>query len=175
MNCPCCSEPLTALRADDAVVHGCASCRGLWLDNALCRALVGNSLPDAVRDLIHTVSPVAPPDTSATASGYREPARVDPSTSTERLCPVCRAELDAYVTNPERYGIRVRLDVCAAHGSWFDRGEAWALLQAISLKRMSLDLDLEVMRLNRSWDMSTDAMASFGPMPGTIRFGTGFR
>jgi Zn-finger nucleic acid-binding protein len=132
LRCPCCAVDLRPGDVPDVAIHGCARCGGHWLDNRACQLVISGELGDEATQLLRSGQ------ASAAPGGYREPAA-----PTERACPVCEAALDNYQTSQEQHGVRVVLDVCGAHGTWFDRGEAWTLLQAASLERLALDVEIQ--------------------------------
>ena len=114
MTCPRCVQPLFEGAADDIVLHGCGACGGIWLDNAASTRIAdGVSSPEvkALADRAARRALPANPDT--------RPAGIP--------CPVCRAPL-ARVRAPRG---AIALDVCAAHGTWFDRYELTGLMYAV--------------------------------------------
>lgn len=139
--CPRCESPLTVCPIPDGGMGWCERCYGIWLDNQACQALIGERLSDAGREKVLWVTQKktdqAPPN---------EAAQDGPIP-----CPVCHGYLNAFVTDQAQHGARVALDVCPSHGTWFDHGEAWALLQALSLKHAELDIDLENDAQDRAW------------------------
>lgn len=102
MNCPRCVRPLRTVRVSSIDVNGCGACGGVWLDNRASAYVVSVLDRDVVRvaDLAAQAASVPFPDES------RAPA-----------CPTCGATLVR--ASPEG----IALDVCAAHGTWFDRDE----------------------------------------------------
>lgn len=115
----------------------CVDCQGMWLDQRACETLVNEELSNAERDFIRIDArrAVAAP----VQGGYRDAAR-QPGDS-GMACPVCREAVVTYVTSEARHGVRVKLDVCAGHGTWFDRGECRSLLMAVELKRLNLQFE----------------------------------
>jgi len=100
----------------------CAHCGGLWLDNRGCQLLVTGHLSELAQQTIRAVDATAPRAGGPRPGGYRAPpAEGD---APPLLCPICGAVLSSYVTSEELQGVRIALDACAAHGTWFDRGEA---------------------------------------------------
>jgi Zn-finger nucleic acid-binding protein len=100
--CPDCHIAMAALDCGPGAVHDCGRCGGQFVEVA------------ALRDLLerHTLQTgVVRPRTSARA--IQAPVRYV-------ACPVCRA-----LMNRRNFGgaSAVIVDVCAKHGTWFDRGE----------------------------------------------------
>jgi Zn-finger nucleic acid-binding protein len=151
--CPRCGSALFAHHAPDIELLACGRCFGLWLDNRGCHLLVDGALSEAaceaIRDVDAQPAPGAPPPPRAV---YRAPAREGgDDEDAARACPVCGAPLKAHVTDEEQQGIRVRLDVCPPHGTWFDRGEAWTLLQAVQLRQFADDVAIEAQAAEQRW------------------------
>ncbi len=134
-------------------MHGCGRCGGLWLDNAACHKLLAGDLEDDTASMIQSAGrrPV-----ERRPEGYRAPAA-----PTEAACPVCAEVLTPYVTSATKHGVRVALDVCAHHGTWFDRGEAWALYQGMALKHAELAFSIDMDRRDLQWTERNDAWRSF--------------
>ncbi len=102
--CPRCSFPLDVAAENEMRLHECARCGGLFvpkdvLAEILCRAEVGGALPEIV-------------STAARAKALDE-VRYLP-------CPLCHASMNR-VNFGKVSGVIV--DVCKAHGTWFDAGE----------------------------------------------------
>jgi len=102
--CPRCRHPLFEGRRDDAKLLGCGGCGGVWLDNAACQATLAGSAQDLVA-LAEIAGKVATEAVDVEAAGL--------------LCPACGQAL-ARVQAP---GVAIALDVCPAHGTWFDANE----------------------------------------------------
>ncbi|MEJ7729612.1 MAG: zf-TFIIB domain-containing protein [Polyangiaceae bacterium] len=154
--CPRCGFELVVRDVPEGKLGECGGCFGVWLDNRACQLLVSGELSDAAREAIRAIE--APPAPAAgRAQGYREPA----TSGGSMACPACRAPLQRYLTDEGRQGVRVQLDVCGSHGTWFDRGEAWTLLQAVQLKRLALDAELDSDARERSWDARERAWSGF--------------
>jgi Zn-finger nucleic acid-binding protein len=89
-----------------AGVHGCGACGGIWADIATSQ-LIAAVLDPALVDLA---------DRAASHAARVSRGAPLPEGGTRR-CPSCAAALvrvNSASTN---------LDVCGAHGTWFDRGE----------------------------------------------------
>lgn len=102
MACPRCTGPLFEGKSTRGDLFGCGVCGGVWLDNDAASALAKNADPELVE----------------LAQRASEHAKVTPETAPAGLaCPVCRqplARVPAAV---------VEVDICEAHGTWFDSGE----------------------------------------------------
>jgi Zn-finger nucleic acid-binding protein len=107
--CPRCSEPLELARSATGGASVCRSCGGLFVVPAAVRALFDERASDLVR--------------VADEAARAPPARIEP---TECPCPICQSIM-ARVTVAS---IATTLDVCAAHGVWFDRWELHAVARA---------------------------------------------
>jgi Zn-finger nucleic acid-binding protein len=169
VGCPRCGRALSVCRVPEGAAGLCCNCYGLWLDNRVAQALVGDALSAAARELLGWASRQPAAQAKPSPQAYRQAADV-PATPTAPLCPVCRVALTPYSTDPNRHGVKVALDVCGAHGTWFDRGEAWTLLQAIALKNASLDIELDNDAQERAWAARTKALRGFvaGALAGTM-------
>jgi Zn-finger nucleic acid-binding protein len=140
--CPLCGTLLAICPIPDGEMRWCGRCYGVWLDNRACRTLVADGLSERSRDKIHWVSQQKKQPTLAPEGhGYRRRVATNAADDT-RACPMCQGPLSFHATDSSQHGARVVLDVCPAHGTWFDQGEAWALLQAISLRKAALELGL---------------------------------
>ena len=103
LRCPRCTVALFEARVGDFVLDGCGVCGGIWVDNEGTRALITHAVPKAI-DL-------------ADRAEHHATAHVD--VRPEVPCPQCRATMQR-VREP-RSG--VDLDLCKAHGTWFDAHE----------------------------------------------------
>ena len=115
MTCPDCKLDLTAVESGSVTAHRCPRCRGIWLDPASFQRLCEEESrpPDEEAALVAA----RPPPTHR--PGPRQQARIR-----YRACPAC-----ADVMNRSNFGrvSGVIIDVCRAHGAWFDRGELGAI------------------------------------------------
>ena len=112
--CPTCAVPLGAVRAEGVAVFACASCAGRWVPAASFRAVAAQT-PE------RPLAPVERARLRAKATAKPVPHDARPAL----LCPECRRGLQRRLMTP--YG-PVRVDLCRAHGVWFDAGELerWA-------------------------------------------------
>ena len=112
--CPGCGQALGAARLGELPLQACGACGGLWLDQATFQELGEHrERHGAVLGALPSPAP-APPV-------VLEPVVYRP-------CPVCRQRMNR-VAYARRSG--VVLDVCKAHGLWFDRDELRRVLAFI--------------------------------------------
>lgn len=155
LECPRCALALFSGGTLDVDMFGCAKCCGIWIDNRGCHRLVSGTFPAPAREqILNTTRHAA--DTRQPSANYRKRA-----VTTEATCPVCSQTLHSYTTSKNTHGVSVHLDVCADHGTWFDQGEAWILLQAVELKRLALRADIETALRAREEAEGTAAWTSF--------------
>ena len=91
---------------------GCTQCGGVWAGMGVANQ-VASVLDPRVRELADV------------AQGFADKQRGARPIPIPRVCPECRAPLT------ERELGAVTVDICATHGTWFDRGE----LQRVSDER----------------------------------------
>ncbi len=113
--CPGCAKPLASSRIGDLEMQACQACGGLWLDRAMFEQL-GTSRERQGAVLGALPSPTEPPTATL------EPVRYRP-------CPACAQRMNR-VNYAKRSG--VVLDVCKAHGIWFDQDELRRVLAFIA-------------------------------------------
>ncbi|WP_394834618.1 zf-TFIIB domain-containing protein [Pendulispora rubella] len=107
--CPHCpNRPLFEGARGTVKLHGCGVCGGVWIGNELAARLLQQLEPDAVA-------------LADQAAGHGMPF---PQVSARPACPVCGVDLRRITV----HGTRTELDLCDAHGTWFDRDE----LQSVS-------------------------------------------
>ncbi len=109
--CPDCSAALVAREAGVVGFSECARCGGLFLTKAAFDAVVKDA---ATRAHVRAAGPEAATPAASLARGFHY-----------RKCPICRAFMAR--TNYAG-GSGVIVDVCRAHGVWFDRGELTAVV-----------------------------------------------
>ena len=117
LKCPRCELELFEGRTSNVVMNGCGACGGLWLDNDGSRRVV-NKVDDEVVDLASRAEANASHEVDTVAGALP--------------CPVCQSVLK-----------RVRiakadldLDICAEHGTWFDRGELQKVMNACGAQNL---------------------------------------
>jgi Zn-finger nucleic acid-binding protein len=108
--CPHCRLALVSVTAEGVTLAGCGRCGGIWLDNASAGALVAS--PQRVfLDLADRST------RNTERNTYRR--------STSPTCPTCGAVLT------ERKHSGLTLDICEAHGTWFDPSELGILVRKL--------------------------------------------
>lgn len=113
--CPRCSTPLTSHETPSGRLQGCLACGGIFVDRDV-RARVISSLDAAVADA------------SDLAAAH---ARWSPDLAARIACPTCRAPMQVTRVGAGNFD----LDVCDAHGAWFDRHELRRFLDALGAQR----------------------------------------
>jgi Zn-finger nucleic acid-binding protein len=113
--CPACAKPLAGARIGDLEAQTCQACGGLWLDRSVFEQL-GASRERQGAILGALPAPTAPPMMALGQVQYRP-------------CPTCRQRMNR-VNYARQSG--VVLDVCKAHGLWFDQDELRRLLAFIA-------------------------------------------
>lgn len=105
--CPRCGAPLLDGRAGTVVLLGCHGCGGVWIDGETVRALATQRDKDA--------------EELARAMGSKR--KIEALLAVDRdkpvHCPACHALLRREVVGAQATPV----DVCDAHGTWFDWGE----------------------------------------------------
>jgi len=112
--CPACGKPLGAGQVGGLETQPCLACGGLWLDRAVFEQL-GTSRERQGSALGALPAPAIPP--------------VVPGQVQYRPCPACGQRMNR-VNYARQSG--VVLDVCKAHGLWFDRDELRRVLAFIA-------------------------------------------
>ena len=114
-SCPRCRLPLVPRtpRAEQAAVELCQSCGGLWLDRTLLRQVA--QLPGVAAALRAIAEDAA---LRAPLGGFGGIFNV--------ACPSCGTLMER--RKHRRTGIVI--DLCAEHGTWFDRGELRGVLDS---------------------------------------------
>jgi Zn-finger nucleic acid-binding protein len=101
--CPRCREPLYIGHASGVTLHGCGRCGGVWLGSACARR----------------IAEVLPGDAIELAGRVSRNAKGEITTLAPVACPICSAPM----TRTRAAAAGVDLDVCGAHGTWYDRHE----------------------------------------------------
>ncbi|MBX3129048.1 MAG: zf-TFIIB domain-containing protein [Polyangiaceae bacterium] len=117
--CPRCQTLLVVKTTPSGALHGCNRCGGVWVDRETGQR-VARSLCE------HTLSA-----TEALGGGQLGAASADPHQLSGVRCPVCLVPLSIErVTRAN-----VEIDVCANHGSWFDRDELRRVARGLAAER----------------------------------------
>lgn len=108
--CPQCRVALFAARKEGYRVDACATCGGAWLDHATSTRAVAdrNLTPAQLAEVAASHAPGAP-------------------TNANRHCPICTQPLRQRLV-PEA---RVVIDVCDAHGAWYDPDELRTVIESL--------------------------------------------
>jgi Zn-finger nucleic acid-binding protein len=110
--CPRCLEQLYVGKASGVTLHGCGRCGGVWLGSA-CARRIAEALPGDAIELAGRVS---------------KNAKGEVTTLAPVACPICSAPM----TRTRAAAAGVELDVCGAHGTWYDRHELEQIAVALS-------------------------------------------
>jgi Zn-finger nucleic acid-binding protein len=121
--CPACSAPLQRASSRWEVL-ACLSCGGVWTDSAASRQITTT----VDRELV-AIAKEAAKLAKETDSTYERMSNIEAHTG--RLCPVCAGTLACI-----RSG-HVAIDVCAHHGTWFDKDELGRLARNLEYERVS--------------------------------------
>ncbi|HSU15497.1 zf-TFIIB domain-containing protein [Longimicrobium sp.] len=127
--CPRCAGELKPVQLGSSRVRECAGCAGLWVDNQTFLSICVD------RERLADVGPERPAAGTSSAAGG-----IDTRVKYLR-CPVCRSMMDR-INFARVSGVVV--DVCADHGTWFDRNELHRIVDFIAAG--GLDRSLAHMR-----------------------------
>ncbi len=125
MGCPRCDSPMNAIMVGDSVLDDCVQCGGVWLAHEVFKDIV-QSQRDRTK-FTRILRELEPGPAVALGSGITRQA---PETD-ERFyvnCPQCGSMMDrrqfAAVSG-------IVVDVCRAHGVWFDHDELPRVVQFV--------------------------------------------
>jgi Zn-finger nucleic acid-binding protein len=118
MNCPRCATQLTSHRTTSALLQGCLACGGIFVDR------------DSRTKMIES----ADAGVAAASDLAAAHARWAPDTAARIACPSCRGPMSV----TRLAAGNVDIDVCDAHGAWFDRHELRKFLDALVAQRSAL-------------------------------------
>ena len=111
--CPRCgNEGVFPAQAGELLLQGCGACGGVWMDDVSVRSLIAKPNQEAVR-----LSNLAKDHATETVS-----------VEASLRCPVCTEPMGHH----DFPKANLRLDQCAQHGTWFDRGELPTLVALVS-------------------------------------------
>jgi Zn-finger nucleic acid-binding protein len=120
--CPACTAPMTRLETRIGLVAGCVRCGGVWVDHVFGRLVLEGRVSDPMKGFFRHVAEHA---TGVPAADYRTAGR-----RAERTCPDCSAAL-----TPRAFGPRgIVLDLCGAHGTFFDLREIDAIIFDVEMR-----------------------------------------
>lgn len=114
--CPRCETPLRARLVGDIVVDECANCLGLFLDQLAIKRVITDREQSRAETLLGALPK---PEFSAV---------VKPGQRMYLKCPTCGS-----VMNRKQFanGAGVIVDVCKAHGTYFDAGELPTIIEFV--------------------------------------------
>lgn len=121
--CPACRAPLHRASSRWEVL-ACLACGGVWTDAAASRQITTT----VDRELV-TIAKEAAKLSKETDSTYERISDVEARIG--RRCPVCAGTLACIRSS------HVAVDVCAEHGTWFDKDELGRLSRNLEFDRVS--------------------------------------
>lgn len=133
MLCPRCRVDTHAVVVGDSHLRECPKCEGLWADKDTLHQICSNHERQAA---VLGTPAVLPTDLIGNLEAN---VRYVP-------CPVCQAFMNR--VNFSRCS-HVVVDVCAKHGTWFDRDELRRIVEFIRAGGLDKARDLEVRELER--------------------------
>jgi Zn-finger nucleic acid-binding protein len=113
--CPRCELPLTARQVSDVVIDECSGCEGLFLDDTAIRRVL-DAEDSARAEALLAALPRRP--TSHTAKGGKMYIK----------CPTCSTLMNRKLFAT---GSGIVIDVCKAHGTFFDGGELPTIIEFV--------------------------------------------
>lgn len=122
-SCPACRAPLQRASSRWEVL-ACLSCGGVWTDANASRRITTT----VDRELV-TIAKEAALKAAETESTYVRISQVTEAAA--RVCPICANTLAEVRTG------HVVIDVCSAHGTWFDKDELGRLSRNMEFERVS--------------------------------------
>ncbi len=124
-NCPRCLRLLTTFRAGAFLVDACASCGGLFIDNAASRELVRAF----DRELVGVATTLGIGKGESLAAGVIQ---------RNLACPKCVTALVSVMLP----SAQVEVDICVEHGTWFDANELPKVARAYRRSRDGAPTDM---------------------------------
>jgi len=124
----------------------------VWLDNATCNALVAGRITDIATEFIRSCDACAQ-DGMPERGGYRSMDRP----GGRPRCPVCEHALE-----PVEAADGVEVDMCADHGTFFDRLEVSEMrfAQAMELEQTRVRVQLGVIAERAELDAFHEALGA---------------
>jgi Zn-finger nucleic acid-binding protein len=111
--CPRCGHGIQGARAGDTSVDGCTTCGGVWIDNVTAQTLVQSGGVNV----------------RFAANAFASVARAAPDPAPPLACPVCTQPLERVKVAAAG---SIEIDVCRAHGTWFERNELERVAAAVA-------------------------------------------
>jgi len=147
--CPRCRTGMPVVAVGASRVRECAGCGGLWLDPATFEAVCSDR------------------ERQASVLGLGERTAIPAEEQVRYLpCPVCAALMAR--SNFKRVS-GVVVDVCRAHGAWFDRDELRGIVEFIRGGGLDLAREREAMKVEE--DLRRLVLAQSDPARGGISAG----
>lgn len=112
--CPRCRVALVEHQTKSALLSGCLTCGGIFLDHATR----GRVVTQLDQDIVQAAGLAA------------AQARHRPDVHASAACPACGVAMAI-----QKLASGVTIDVCNAHGAWFDRDELPQLVSALTAMR----------------------------------------
>jgi Zn-finger nucleic acid-binding protein len=152
--CPLCKVETTAVRLGDNHVRECLKCEGLWVDSETTNQIYADRERQAAVLGTASVAPVP-------SSGALDKVRYIP-------CPVCQELMHRVNFAQCSYVI---VDVCKAHGTWFDRNELHRIIGFIRAGGMDKARAREIEELERKRRAAKSARPSSSAGSGSGWYG----
>jgi Zn-finger nucleic acid-binding protein len=111
--CPRCRVPLFETSVHGVALDGCGTCGGIWLDNDGTRAVMQRADPELL----------------GMAERAEKHAKATPDRGPAVPCPQCAQPMKRIAVS----GTTLMLDICVAHGTWFDAHELQVFSRAYTL------------------------------------------
>jgi Zn-finger nucleic acid-binding protein len=150
--CPDCHGAMSVLECGPGAVHDCGRCGGQFVEVGALRELLER----------HSVESGVESGVDAGVAGARVTvgARVAPVRYV--ACPVCRG-----LMNRRNFGHAsgVIVDVCAKHGTWFDRGELPRVLAFVESGGLTREREREALEHQRTVRERSDRAAETASIP----------
>jgi Zn-finger nucleic acid-binding protein len=151
--CPRCSRPLVAHLTGDTLIDQCDGCGGLWIDQAAFDSLLARREQESAA-------------AGALGSPRSGPTAVNVAAGVVYLkCPECRQVMSRR-NFARRSGVIV--DVCHAHGLWFDRDELPKVLDFVRGGGLAEARRQEVAELEDQLRNARDAQARIKDASGPL-------
>jgi Zn-finger nucleic acid-binding protein len=145
LHCTRCATALMQVTSNGIVLSGCRGCGGLWLDNAAVERLMKVRDEDLERQAARMVGIFAglPADVRHAAIA----------------CPLCASPLRRVEVPDTIHSV----DVCDAHGTWFDHGELPMFISVFATRRAGelSDEDLRAAGVPGRGDSAVDGESGF--------------
>jgi Zn-finger nucleic acid-binding protein len=148
-DCPRCRKPLEMVMLGQTEVCECPGCQGIWADKEIVEQVCADR--DKQTLVLGTASALPP----AAGTSLEKEIRYLP-------CPICKMLM--HRVNFARCSA-VIVDVCKAHGTWFDRDELRRVVEFLRAGGLEIAHAREIAELEerrRRLDNSVKAPPSFG-------------